>query len=45
MEEEIERLNFKTGLPIDIPRLNRNISRQIDKLQPILIKMQNGIGG
>ncbi len=44
IENEIEILNFKKSSPADVPRLNQEISKQMDRLHPILIELQNRIG-
>jgi len=45
IENEIERINFEDSHKPNIAKLNQTISRQMDKLQPVLIEMQNNIGG
>ena len=45
IENEIEKSNYSKTSPPNIPRLNQAISRQMDKLHPVLIEMQNKIGG
>lgn len=44
IENEIEQINYSKTAPPDVPRLNQIISRQIDRLQPILIEIRNQIG-
>ncbi len=43
-ENIIEQTIQTKTAPPDIPRLNKNISSQIDKLRPILIDLSNQIG-
>ena len=45
IENEIEKSNYTKVPPPNIPKLNQTISRQMDKLHPVLIEMQNKIGG
>lgn len=44
IEDEIEKCIFRKTSPDDVPRLNRTISTQINRLQPILIEISNKIG-
>ena len=44
IEHEIEICIFRGTSPTDVPRLNRTISTQIDRLQPILIEISSKIG-
>ena len=44
IEHEIEICIFQGTLPADVPRLNRTMSAQIDRLQPILVEISNKIG-
>lgn len=44
IEHEIEVCIFKGTSPPDVPGLNRTISTQIDRLQPILVEISNKIG-
>lgn len=43
-ENEIERAICHNTPPPDIPKLNQEISKRMDKLHPILIEIQNKIG-
>ncbi len=44
IENEIEKSNYSKSSPPNVPKLNQSISRQMDKLHPVLIEMQNKIG-
>ena len=44
IEHEIEKCSFHKTSPTDVPRLNKTISTQIDRLQPILVEISNKIG-
>lgn len=45
IENAIEVSNHNNTPPPNVPKLNQTISRQMDKLHPVLIEMQNKIGG
>ena len=44
LEDRVENANFQQVSPQDVPKLNQTISRQMDKLHPILVEMQNKVG-
>jgi len=45
VEKQVENALAKNLSSLDVPKLNRLISKQIDSLQEVLIKIQNKIGG
>jgi hypothetical protein len=44
MEVQIEKVLFDSSIAVDIPRLNKLISKQADKLTEILIGIKSNIG-
>jgi len=44
LEKQVESTNIHKTTPPDVTKLNRMISNQIDRLQPILIEIRNQIG-
>jgi len=44
IEDIVEKSNNKKEPPEDVPKLNQIISKQMDKMHPILLELQNKIG-